>query len=115
MQVRAFALARGTRTETLYYHSTLPNNTTPAGNLDYHSTRPNNTTGTRVSLDFRVVPGQLYTNDYAGSRRSESGVQMFAVGTESRKGFYKIARKNVATDEWRSMAPRAWRRMPLNL
>lgn len=77
------------------------------GNLDYHSTRPNNTTGTRVSLDFRVVPGQLYTNDYEGSRRSESGVQMFAVGTESRTGFYKIARRDSATGEWRPAPPPA--------
>ena len=77
------------------------------GNLDYHSTRPNNTSGTRVSLDFRVVPGALYTNDYAGSRRSESGVQMFAVGTASRTGFYKIARRDSATGEWRPAPPPA--------
>ncbi|GMI01952.1 hypothetical protein TrST_g6099 [Triparma strigata] len=70
------------------------------GNLDYHSTRPNNTSCTRVSLDFRIVPGAIYDDDYVGSR-SDTGVQKYAVGTVKRKGFYKIAMRDSDTGEWR--------------
>lgn len=57
------------------------------GNSLFHFTRPNDTGATRVSLDFRVVPGPLYDNDHAGSR-APNGRQKFFVG-----GFYARAQR----------------------
>jgi len=56
------------------------------GNDLFHFTLPNDTEFTRVSLDFRVVPGPLYDNDYPGSRNEVNGKQAFFLG-----GYYAWA------------------------
>jgi hypothetical protein len=56
------------------------------GNELYHFTRPNDSDCTRVSLDFRVAPGQVYDNDHPASRSSTNGRQAFFVG-----GYYAWA------------------------
>ena len=61
-----------------------------------HFTRPNTTPHTRVSLDFRVVPGPCYEDDYPGSRDAATGRQQFFVG-----GFYAVARRDGALGAWR--------------
>lgn len=62
------------------------------GHALYHYTHPNDTPHTRVSLDFRVVPGPCYDDDFEGSRlpggpRGQRQ-QAFFVG-----GYYAIARQ----------------------
>jgi hypothetical protein len=44
------------------------------------ATRFQDTGATRVSLDFRAIPGPLYDDDYAGSRDARTGAQAFFVG-----------------------------------
>jgi len=56
------------------------------GNDLFHFTLPNDTEHTRVSLDFRVVPGPLYDNDYPSSRNELNGKQAFFLG-----GYYAWA------------------------
>lgn len=56
------------------------------GNDLFHFTIPNDTNHTRVSLDFRVVPGPLFDNDYPGSRNEMNGKQAFFLG-----GYYAWA------------------------
>ena len=56
------------------------------GNELFHFTRPNDSSRTRVSLDFRVVPGPLYDDDYTGSRSPKNGRQSFFLG-----GYYAWA------------------------
>mmetsp|Transcript_29018 Transcript_29018/g.34486 ORF Transcript_29018/g.34486 Transcript_29018/m.34486 type:complete len:108 (+) Transcript_29018:608-931(+) len=56
------------------------------GNELFHFTVPNDTEVTRVSLDFRVVPGPLYDDDYPGSRNEVNGKQAFFLG-----GYYAWA------------------------
>lgn len=62
------------------------------GNGAYHFTKPNEEATTRVSLDFRCVPGPLYDDDFEGSR-STSGNQRFFVG-----GYYAEATRR--GDAW---------------
>eukprot|EP00729_Bicosta_minor_P013927 gene13927-10628_t len=50
------------------------------GNGAYHFTRPNTTSHTRVSLDFRIVPGPVFDNDWIGSRSYKNGKQAFFLG-----------------------------------
>ena len=61
----------------------------------YHYTLPNDTETTRVSLDFRVVPGPEFDNDWPGSR-ARNGQQAFFVG-----GYYALARRH-ADGVWRT-------------
>jgi len=65
------------------------------GHKLFHFTRPNDTPATRVSLDFRVVPGPLYDDDFAGSRSPDTGRQSFFLG-----GYYSKARLDRASGEW---------------
>jgi hypothetical protein len=60
------------------------------GNECVHFTEANRTEITRVSLDFRVVPGFVYDNDYVGSRHSENGRQLFKAAPEGE--YYKLFR-----------------------
>lgn len=50
------------------------------GNGAYHFTKPNEEAHTRVSLDFRAVPGPLYEDDYEASRHPPTGAQQFFLG-----------------------------------
>lgn len=52
----------------------------------FHFTLPNDTPATRVSLDFRVIPGPCYDDDWPGSRAAGTGRQQFFVG-----GYYSRA------------------------
>jgi hypothetical protein len=70
-----------------------------------HATRPNDTGATRVSLDFRVIPGPVYDDDWAGSRAAggdgdeaahAGGAQRFFLG-----GYYSRARREDARAPWR--------------
>ena len=63
------------------------------GHQCFHYTRPNDTPATRVSLDFRVVPGPCYEDDWAASR-APTGAQSFFLG-----GYYAKARFD--GDRWR--------------
>lgn len=65
------------------------------GHLLYHFTRPNDTPITRISLDFRVVPGPCYDDDWPGSRSPETGRQAFFVG-----GYYSRAVLDHSTQKW---------------
>ena len=56
------------------------------GHACFHFTKPNDTPTTRVSLDFRVIPGPCYDDDWSGSRNQETGVQCFFIG-----GYYAKA------------------------
>jgi len=51
------------------------------GNKCRHYTVPNSTPNTRVSLDFRVVPGPVYEEDAAVSKSPYTRQQMFALGS----------------------------------
>ena len=46
----------------------------------YHYTQPNVSDSTRVSLDFRVVPGPMYDDDWIGSRNRKNDRQAFFLG-----------------------------------
>lgn len=50
------------------------------GNGAAHYTVPNDTARTRISLDFRCVPGPFYHNDWAPSRGRKNGSQAFFCG-----------------------------------
>ena len=50
------------------------------GNGAFHFTRANTSGSTRVSLDFRVVPGPLFEDDWIGSRNLMNGQQSFFLG-----------------------------------
>ena len=63
------------------------------GHACFHFTRPNDTPATRVSLDFRVVPGPCFDNDWPGSRSPLTGAQSFFVG-----GYY--ARASLEGTRW---------------
>lgn len=65
------------------------------GHRLFHFTRPNDTPVTRVSLDFRVVPGPCYDDDWPGSRSPSTGRQSFFLG-----GFYSRATYDRATGAW---------------
>ena len=65
------------------------------GNRRHHFTLPNDTGATRVSLDFRVVPGPLFDDDWPRSRNPKTGRQSFFVG-----GYYARARR-YSSGEWR--------------
>ena len=60
------------------------------GNECVHFTEANRTEITRVSLDFRIVPGFVYDDDYVGSRHSKNGRQLFKVAPEGE--YYKLFR-----------------------
>jgi hypothetical protein len=60
------------------------------GNECVHFTEANRTEITRVSLDFRVVPGFVYDDDYVGSRHSENGRQLFKAAPEGE--YYELFR-----------------------
>ena len=62
------------------------------GNRCTHFTVPNDTQHTRITLDFRAVPGCLFQRDYKLSR-DRMGRQMFAVG-----GYYAECRN--VNGEW---------------
>lgn len=66
------------------------------GHAQHHFTRPNDTGKTRVSLDFRTVPGPCYDDDWPASRAPASGRQAFFLG-----GYYAKAVRDRATGAWR--------------
>eukprot|EP00505_MAST-04D_sp_SCG-Rhode-Island_P001656 Stramenopile-MAST_4_protein_1656 len=66
------------------------------GNGLFHQTYPNNTNATRISLDFRVVPGYLYDNDWPGSRNG-NGKQCFFLG-----GYYRECKFDHESGKWQA-------------
>ena len=66
------------------------------GHAQHHFTKPNDTPSTRVSLDFCVVPGPCFDDDWPGSRSPETGKQAFFVG-----GYYAMAERVDGGQGWR--------------
>ncbi|EKX40870.1 hypothetical protein GUITHDRAFT_113131 [Guillardia theta CCMP2712] len=64
------------------------------GNRCMHYTIPNDTEHTRITLDFRAVPGPLFDTDYELSREPETGAQMFQLG-----GYYSLAKYDQGIQE----------------
>eukprot|EP00947_MAST-08B_sp_MAST-8B-sp1_P003820 g3820.t1 len=65
------------------------------GNGLLHYTKANTEDATRCSLDFRVVPGPVYNDDWPASRSRKNGRQAFFLG-----GYYSEARKDPASGRW---------------
>jgi len=74
------------------------------GNRCVHLTMPNDTGGTRITLDFRLVPGPLFDADYWPSRRRlssdalcapPSGAQHFGEG-----GYYAVCQRDAVSGKW---------------